>query len=267
MTGSTEGLRILVTNDDGVNSPGIIALARSMAKLGEVVVVAPDRERSAIGHGLTFFHPVRLRSMGLADGISFYNTDGTPTDCVVLGLRHVMKGRVDLLVSGINRGANMGDDITYSGTVAAAMEGAINRIPSMAVSLASYTREDYDTAAYFARLVAGDLLQNPLPDGVFLNVNVPDLPLEEIAGIRATSQGRTRYSQQVDHRRDPWGGEYFWIWGHPPQGVPGEGTDFEAVKNRYVSVTPLHLSMTREEYLDSLRNWNVVKNHRREDSP
>lgn len=255
---TTDDKKILVTNDDGYDAPGIIALSRSLSRLGSVVVVAPDRERSAIGHGLTFFHPLRVFYMGEDDGVKIYTSDGTPTDCVLLAVHDVIGKKPDLVVSGINRGANLGDDVTYSGTVSAAMEGAIQGINSMAVSLSSYEDYDYSTAARLASQIAQKLLKRKLPGGTFLNVNVPAVKPENIKGVKITYQGRSIYHQGVEKRVDPRGREYYWITGAMPRGREKEGTDFWAIKNNMISITPLHLSMSRKDYVKQFEKWNFT---------
>lgn len=201
---------ILISNDDGIKSPGIILLAESLSRIGKVTVVAPDRERSAVGHGLTFFHPMRVLDLGEKEGVHYFSSDGTPSDCILLGI-HLMKDwRPDIVVSGINHGANLGDDVTYSGTVSAAMEGAIQGIPSMAVSLTTYEEADFTYAADFALTVASELIKKGLPDGVFLNVNVPAVPKNEIMGVEITHQGRSVYHQEIS-TDSSWRFRYFII--------------------------------------------------------
>ncbi|MCD4784641.1 MAG: 5'/3'-nucleotidase SurE [Candidatus Eremiobacteraeota bacterium] len=246
---------ILLTNDDGYSSPGIKALARSLRKVARVFVVAPDRERSAIGHGLTFFNPIRAHEIRNDDGLVIYKSDGTPTDCVLLGIHQLMETPPDLVISGINRGANLGDDVTYSGTVGAAMEGAIQAIPSIAVSLNSMEEFDFESAARFTAGIAEILLQKKLPDGVFLNINIPAIDFSLVKGVEITFQGRSIYHQKIVKRVDPKGNNYYWITGATPDGEPIEGSDFWAVKNNSISITPLHLSLTNMSYIDELKNW------------
>ena len=243
---------ILVSNDDGVRSEGIIALAEALRSLGTVYVVAPDRERSAAGHSLTLTQPLRVEKIGLRN----YAVDGTPTDCVNLAVNGILRNKkVDLLVSGINKGGNMGDDITYSGTVSAAMEGTLLGIRSIAISLASRNHFRFDAAAEFAGKVARKVLRQGLPKDTLLNVNLPDVPREEIQGVRITRQGKRVYGEAVVEKRDPRGRKYYWIGGdtHARQDIPG--SDLEAVEQNYISITPIHLDLTNYVSLRTLRRW------------
>ncbi|MFP4497664.1 MAG: 5'/3'-nucleotidase SurE [Vulcanimicrobiota bacterium] len=250
--------KILVTNDDGFDAPGITALALAMQELGEVTVVAPDRERSAIGHGLTFFRPLRIHQEADLEKARVFSSDGTPTDCVLLGVHAVLENTPDLVVSGINRGPNLGDDITYSGTVSAALEAAIQKIPAMAVSLSTFdSKAHYETAAHFAAKIARKILEKSLPPGEFVNVNVPNIPVYQVQGIDLTVQGKTVYKQKVISRTDPRGIKYYWLTGDLPRGGQEEGTDYQAVHDNRVSVTPLHTSMTRHESLELLNSWQI----------
>jgi 5'-nucleotidase len=241
-----------VSNDDGIRSPGIRALANAMQAIGSVVVVAPDRERSAAGHSLTLSRP--LRSDEIAPG--WHSVDGTPTDCVNLAINGILRRRkVALVVSGINKGANMGDDITYSGTVAAAMEGTLLGIPSIAFSLATWDRFDFAVAGAFAGKVARQVLERGLPKDTLLNVNVPPVPEAEIRGVRVTRMGKRIYGDAIVRKRDPRGRFYYWIGGDKltHEGVPD--SDLEAVEAGFISVTPLHLDMTHFASLKSLARW------------
>lgn len=239
---------ILVTNDDGIHSDGLMALAGALEGLGDVVVVAPDREKSASSHALTLHRPVALRRV--RQGV--YMVDGTPADCVYLGALSVLPRKPDLIASGINRGGNIGDDVTYSGTVAAAIEGAILGIPSFAVSLVGFERFQFDRAAEVARDVAERILDDGLPEDVFLNVNVPG---GEIRGVRCTRQGKHLYDQVVHETRDPRGRKYFWVGsGEATHIEQPADTDYMSVKEGYVSVTPLHLDLTHHAFLERLRS-------------
>jgi len=248
---------ILLTNDDGYTSPGIEALSGNLKKIAGVFIVAPDRERSAIGHGLTFFDPIRASKIRNDNDLVVYKSDGTPTDCVLLGVHQLMEKPPDLIISGINRGSNMGDDVTYSGTVAAAMEGAVQAIPSMAVSLNTIESFDFEPAARFTTKMAEILLKKKLPDGVFLNVNIPAVDYNRIKGVKITFQGRSIYHQKIVRRVDPKGQDYYWITGATPYGDPVEGSDFQAVGDNYISITPLHLSLTNMDFVDELKSWNI----------
>ena len=242
---------ILVTNDDGIHSPGLQALAGSLGALGRVVVVAPDRERSAVSHSLTLHAP--LRAEEVAPG--HFAVDGTPTDCVNLGLHGLLAERPALVVSGINRGGNMGDDITYSGTVAAAMEATLMGVPAIAVSLeaAAFTYEDFLPAAAVAAELATAMLTHRLPADTLLNVNVPAGPSR---GVRLTRQGKRRYGDLVVEKVDPRGRKYYWIGAGGAGFVDQPGTDFHAVHHGFVSVTPLHLDLTNYRSFAALSAWN-----------
>jgi 5'-nucleotidase len=246
-----EPLLILVTNDDGIHSPGIISLAERLSEIGRVVVVAPDRERSAVGHSLTLHSP--LRAEEIRPG--FYAVDGTPTDCVNLGIHGLLDSRPDLVVSGINKGGNLGDDITYSGTVSAAMEATLMGVPAFAVSLEAgpFLPENFHMAAAFSRFLAGAVHQNGLPVDTFLNVNIPILPPR---GVRLTRQGKRRYGDVVVEKTDPRGRKYYWIGVGEPGFQNVEGTDFNAIYNSYISVTPLHLDLTNYRSFETLADWD-----------
>lgn len=240
---------ILLTNDDGIHSPWLAALAESMEKLGEVFVYAPDRNQSGVGHGVSLHRPLRVQEIRPG----WHSVDGTPTDCVMLAVRDLMRHRPVIVLSGINDGPNMGDDVTYSGTVAGAYEGMLLGLPSMAVSCVSHAPQHIATAAHYARQLAEFVLVNGVPEDTVLNVNVPDVPLEDIQGIQFTRMGRRSYEDEIVHRTDPRGVAYYWIGGDTPGHVAAEGTDFDAVDRNYVSVTPLHRDLTNYESLEALR--------------
>jgi 5'-nucleotidase len=252
-------MHILVTNDDGVQAPGLLALAREMRNLGQVTVFAPDHNWSASGHVKTMERPLRAYRVTLADGSPALSTDGAPSDAVALALLGMVKEKVDLVVSGINPHENIGHDVTYSGTVTAAMEAVIGGVPGMAVSLNApdgfQGSLDYSAAAQVARMIAGKVLQGKLPEGVLLNVNVPYLKYEEIKGFQVTRQGLRVYRDALDSRVDPRGRPYYWIGGEFPTGIPADGTDFGAIKAGYVSITPLQLDLTSHEAMEEIKNW------------
>ena len=252
---------ILVTNDDGITAPGLLALAAEMRRLGEVTILAPDRNWSASGHVKTLDRPLRVKEVLLADGSTAYSSDGAPSDCVALVLLGLLPQPVDLVVSGINPNANLGHDVTYSGTVTAAMEAAIGGVPGIAVSLDTpedqRDRPDYGHAARIARQVAGQVIHKGLQPGVLLNVNVPYLPEDQVKGIIITRQGMRVYRDKLDRRLDPRGRPYFWIGGEAPTGVREEGTDFGMVALGYVSVTPLHLDLTAFHAFNDLTGWEL----------
>jgi len=244
---------ILVTNDDGVYAPGILSLADALRTVGEVVVVAPDRERSAASHSLTLNQPLRIDELGK----DRYAIDGTPTDCVHLAVNVILEGRKpDLLVSGINRGGNMGQDVTYSGTVWAALEGNLMGIPSFAVSLADDRYSDYRPAARFAERTARWIMENGLPEGAIFNINVPDNPEQDLEKFLFTSQGYNRFSENVVRKEDPRGKSYFWIGGERITYSGDTQTDVGAVTEGYISITPLHADMTNYRELESLKNFH-----------
>jgi 5'-nucleotidase len=243
---------ILVCNDDGVRSEGIVALADALRELGTVYVVAPDREQSAASHALTLSHPLRIEKIGNR----VYAVDGTPTDCVNLAVNGILrKKKIALVASGINKGANLGDDITYSGTVSAAMEGTILGIPSIAVSLASRNHFRFDAAAEFALRAARKVLRHGLPKDTLLNINFPDLPAEEVRGVRITRQGKRIYEDSIVEKRDPRGRKYYWIGGDSLRSEEMPGSDLEAVEQNRISVTPVHLDFTNYASMRVLRRW------------
>jgi 5'-nucleotidase len=253
-------MHILVTNDDGVQAPGLLALVQALRKIGEVSVIAPDHNWSACGHVKTLHRPLRVKEVRLADDSAARACDGAPSDCVALAVLGLTE-KIDLIVSGINPNANVGHDVTYSGTVTAAMEGAIWGIPSMAVSVdppEGFSGQlDYTVCAETARLVAHTTMQRGMPPATFLNVNVPYLPREEIKGLKITRQGMRIYRDELVTRTDPRGKPYYWIGGEWPTGVNEEGTDFGALFAGYVSITPLQLDLTAHSALDEMRSWNI----------
>jgi len=246
-------LKILVTNDDGIHSKGIIILAKVLLELGEVCVVAPDREKSAIAHSLTLHRPLRVERVKK----NFYAVDGTPADCVHLGVNIILPERPQLIVSGINKGGNLGDDITYSGTVSAAFEGTLLKIPSFAISLVARSHFKFDTAARVAVRVARLIIRRGIPEDTLLNVNVPNLDEKEIKSCKVTEQGRwTHNGSAVIEKVDPRGKKYYWIGGGQLVFDKRGDTDFEAVSNASVSITPLHLDLTDYASIPILKKWN-----------
>ena len=235
-------VRILVTNDDGYRSEGIRALARALRDVGDVTIVAPTTEASAIGHALTLRHPLRLER--IADRV--FAVDGTPTDCVNIAVTHVLRGLPDLVVSGINKGWNLGDDVTYSGTVSGALEGALLGVPGLAVSLQFSRTFDFSHAARVSAAIAVALLQNPLPPRTFLNVNVPK---GQPKGQRVTVQAKRNHVTSVAERHDPKGRPYYWIEEGENEWEPHDRSDYQAVRDGYVSVTPLHPDLTAHQAL------------------
>ncbi|MCL4805948.1 MAG: 5'/3'-nucleotidase SurE [Anaerolineae bacterium] len=251
-------MHILVTNDDGVHAPGLLALVQAMRPLGDVTVLAPDRNWSGGGHVKTLHRPLRVGEATLADGTPALTSDGAPSDCVALAMLGRVP-RVDLVVSGINSYGNLGHDVTYSGTVTAAMEAVIAGVPGFAFSLAANettVERDYGPAADYARRIVSMAMEKGLSPDLLLNVNVPCIPAGDIRGIRVTRQGMRVYRDRLDERRDPRGVPYYWIGGDYPTGVPDNGTDFGALNDGYVSVTPLQLDLTDFPTAQRLSTWD-----------
>ncbi|HEY6842885.1 MAG TPA: 5'/3'-nucleotidase SurE, partial [Thermoanaerobaculia bacterium] len=239
--------RILVTNDDGIYSEGLRKLADALKPLGEVTVVAPDREQSAASHALTLNRPLRMMQLQKDEWI----VDGTPTDCVNLAVLKLMKkARPDIVVSGINFGPNLGDDVTYSGTISAAFEGALLNIPSIALSALVGEHFSFDRCAEFAAELTRYVLEQPPNPEIVLNVN---FPVAEFRGVRVTRLGKRVYGEGVVEREDPRGRKYYWIGGDPPTWHAGEGTDFDAIEKGFVSITPLHLDLTHHASIARLK--------------
>lgn len=244
---------ILLSNDDGISSEGIAILQDALAALDEIWVVAPDRDQSAVSHSLTLYRPLRIEQVGPRA----FAVDGTPTDCINLAINGLLQERPCLVISGINRGANLGDDITYSGTVSAAMEATLLGVPAIAVSLVADDDFDFAPAAAFTQRLATAVLADHLPPDTLLNVNVPGLPAEQIKGFALTRQGKRRYGDAIVEKVDPRGKKYYWIGGGPFDFVDGEGTDFSAVRQGLISVTPLHLDLTNYGSLTRLQTLHL----------
>jgi len=252
-------MHILITNDDGVNAPGLLALVQALAPLGRLTVLAPDHNWSASGHVKTLHRPLRVKETHLADGTPALASDGAPSDCVALVMMGLLEEKVDLVVSGINPNGNLGHDVTYSGTVTAAMEAAIAGLPAVAVSVdppeGLEGPLDYSTAAGVARQVVEQVIQHGLPRDVFLNINVPYLPAAELKGFLVTRMGLRIYRDALIKRLDPRGRPYYWIGGDMPTGVPEEGTDIGALAAGYASITPMHLDLTARSLLEDMQGW------------
>ncbi|MGW8160917.1 MAG: 5'/3'-nucleotidase SurE [Desulfobulbales bacterium] len=245
---------ILVTNDDGVYAPGIKALHDAVRHLGRAVIVAPERDKSAVSHALTMNRPLHVRKLEK----DVYTLDGTPTDCVTLGMNKILPQIPTLLVSGINPGPNLGDDISYSCTVSAAIEGTMYGIPLLAFSLAGEAPFDFETAAGVAWKLASMALQFGLPEKTLLNINIPQRSPEDIRGIRFTRQGRRIYKNAIQETYDPWGRKHYWIGGGTVHWTGGDDTDEEALKEGYISVTPIQLDLTNHEGRDFLQeHWKM----------
>lgn len=250
---------ILITNDDGYTSEGLMALRAALSEVGEVVVVAPDRNWSAAGHYRKLFDPLRAWQGSLPDGSPATICDGTPADCVALAVMGLLPRKPDLIVSGINLGANLGTDLLYSGTVAAAMEGIVFGIPGVAVSQLSYKSGpwDFSAAQVAVRRVVRAVTERGLPAGLLLNLNLPARPAAELQGIRVAKLGRRTYRDELVVRQDPRGRPYYWIGGAEPEDHPGDGTDIAAVGAGYASLTPVHMDLTSHHWMDELRGWGL----------
>ncbi len=251
-------MHILVTNDDGVQAPGLLALVQEMRNLGKVTVLAPDRNWSASGHVKTMDRPMRVRETTLVDGTPALMSDGAPSDCVALALLGIVKEKVDLVVSGINPNANIGHDVTYSGTVTAAMEAVIAGVPGIAFSLHSpegHGALDYGPAARMAVKVAAKAIEKGWPRDVLLNVNIPYCKDDGFMGVQVTRQGLRVYRDALDERVDPRGRKYYWIGGDAPTGVREDGTDFGALEAGFVSITPLQLDLTAYQAMEAMKQW------------
>lgn len=246
--------RILVTNDDGIQSPGLTLLAKTLEKLGEVWVVAPDRERTAVAHAVTLHKPLRVHQLGKR----VYAVNGTPVDCVNLALLNILPKQPHLLVSGINKGVNLGDDVLYSGTVSAAVEGTILGVPSLAVSQEGRNQFHFATGAQYALLVARLILQRGLPDETLINLNIPNRPLRAVTGARVTCLSRRKFENPIIEKVDPHGRTYYWIAGTRISWSRSKDADHEAIEEGAVSLTPIHLDSTHYGALDQLRTWESV---------
>jgi 5'-nucleotidase len=246
---------ILITNDDGIHSPGLDALKEAVSELGTTVVIAPDRDNSAVSHSLTMNRPIRV--IRLTE--NYYTVDGTPTDCVAVGLKKILPHPPDLLVSGINTGANLGDDISYSGTVSAAIEGTIYSIPSMAVSITGEPPYDFRSAIKIARYMAEKIMQNSLPENTLLNINVPNG--SGCRRIKVTRQGRRLWIDAIRETLDPGGNKHYWIGGGTPVPDLEKDTDVYAIANGHVSITPIQLDLTNHAGIGYLREkWLLEDN-------
>lgn len=257
-------MNILVTNDDGVNAPGLLALAKAMQPFGSIKILAPDHNWSGSGHVKTLDRPLRVKEVKLTDQLIAWASDGAPSDCVALALHGFFAEKFDLVVSGINPMPNLGHDVTYSGTVTAAMEALIWGLPGIAFSLGSVENNlevsDYAPAARLAQNVVEVVIRNALPEGTLLNVNIPMLPEDQIKGFRTTRLGLRVYRDQLDRRVDPRGRDYYWIGGDTPTGIPEDGTDIGALSEGYVSLTPLQLDLTAYTAMNWVKKWGLDVN-------
>lgn len=248
---------ILISNDDGITAPGIAALIESMKTLGRVIVVAPDSPQSGMGHAITMNHPLRLEKVHIFEDVEAYQCSGTPADCVKLAVDKVLHRRPDLLVSGINHGSNSSINVIYSGTISAAVEGAIEGINAIGFSLNDYKFDaDFSAAAHYARVIASQVLENGLPLGTLLNVNIPQLGLPDIKGLKICRQAKAKWVEEFDERTDPHMRKYYWLTGKFVNTDHGEDTDEWALANGYVSVVPTQFDLTAHHAIATLNTWN-----------
>lgn len=252
----TEKPLILITNDDSIKAKGIASLVEAMKPLGDIVVVAPDSVQSGKGHAITIHEPLRLKTSNQFKGIESYTCSGTPVDCVKLALYEVLDKRPTLLVSGVNHGSNAATNVLYSGTMSAAVEGAIESIPSIGFSLLDFDENaDFDASMHYATKLATSVLENDLQKGVCLNVNIPKGKLAEIEGFKICRQGRAYWEDTFDKRQDPFGGDYFWMTGEYRTTDKGEDTDLWALSHNFVSVVPTQFDMTAHHLISNLNEW------------
>jgi len=259
MRKSIKQCQILVSNDDGIDAPGIYALVKELKKIGNVTVVAPDKQRSAVGHAITMNYPLRVSKFYKNGDFFGYAVEGTPADSVKIAVRTLLPEKPDILVSGVNHGSNTAINIIYSGTVSAATEGTVLGIPSIAISLTTYDKPDFRVAAKFARKLTKLVLLKGLPQDTLLNVNVPPVKAKEIRGVRITRQGKTRWDDTFDIRRDPNDKEYYWLTGKLDIVDSSEETDQIAVMNNYISITPIHFDMTNYSSIPQINRWKLNK--------
>ena len=250
-------INILVTNDDGVGAPGLQSLAAAMEGLGKVWVLAPSKNWSASGHVKTLHKPLRVQSLSLADGRPAHACSGAPADCVALALMGLFEIDFDLVVSGINPNANMAQDVTYSGTVTAAMEAVLLDTPGLAVSTNFDPEIGYGPSAEWAAKIAKRMLADPPPPDTVLNLNLPARGIDDLSGLRVTSLGKRDYRDHLVRREDPFGRPYFWIGGEGPVGMTGDGTDVAALDAGFASLTPIHMDMTAKSYMGTIEGWDL----------
>lgn len=250
-------MKILVTNDDGIDSAGIAELQKALSEIAEVTVVAPRHEQSAVAHGITMQIPLRVTEYYKNGNFFGYAVDGTPADCIKMGMRNIMKEKPDLVVSGINHGSNTAINIIYSGTVSGAREAAIMDVPSIAISVTNHRVKDFSYAAEIAKMLAQKILEHGLPLGTLLNVNIPDIPRNEIAGILVTKQGKSKWDDIYEKRTDPYGKDYYWLTGAMMEVDKGLEFDQYAIRNKYVAITPIHFDLTDYETYNEMKKWNI----------
>lgn len=258
-TTGTKRLHILVSNDDGIDAPGIFALAQELKKIADVTVIAPDKQQSAVGHAITMNYPIRAIPFKKNNDFFGYAVDGTPADAVKLGVRYMLKEPPDLVISGINHGSNTAINILYSGTVSAATEGTVLGIPSIAVSLTTYDEADFSYAAKFASRLALLVATQGLPGGTLLNVNVPAGREEDIRGVKITKQGKSSWEDRFDLRKDPANRDYFWLTGKMNVTDTDEDADQIAIRDNFISVTPIRYELTDSDMKERMKAWGIEK--------
>jgi 5'-nucleotidase len=250
-------LKILISNDDGINSPGIVALADELKKIGEITVVAPLTEQSAVGHAITMKFPLRVTEHFINGKFFGYAVDGTPADCIKIGIRNLMKEPPDLVLSGINHGSNTAINIIYSGTVSAAREAAIMDVPAIAISVTSHEALHFEFAAKISARLAMMMMEKGIRSGTLLNVNIPDLPEEKMKGILLTQQGKSKWNDIYEERTDPSGKKYYWLTGDLIQTDSSLDIDQFAIKNDYISITPIHFDLTDYKTYSAMKEWKL----------
>ncbi|MCH8325116.1 MAG: 5'/3'-nucleotidase SurE [Bacteroidetes bacterium] len=250
-------MKILVCNDDGISSPGIFALVKSLKEIADVTVIAPLNEQSAIGHAITMQVPLRVSEYRINGTLFGLAVNGTPADCIKIGIRNLMDSPPDLVVSGINHGSNTAINIIYSGTVSAAREAAIMDVPSMAVSVTNHNVKDFSVAAELTKHLIEKTPIKQLPTGTLLNINIPDLPKEKIVGIKITTQGKSKWDDIYERRVDPYGKDYYWLTGELLQLDKKIDTDQGAINKNFVSITPIHFDLTDYETFNKMKEWNL----------
>lgn len=252
-------MKILISNDDGISSRGIQVLAKYLSELGDVIVVAPSTEQSAVGHAITMKVPVRVKEFYMNGKMFGYAVDGTPADCIKMGIKNILQEKPDIVVSGINNGSNAAINIIYSGTVSAAREAAIMDVPSIAVSVTNHKPKSFEFAGKIAQKIVKHVYKHGLTNGTLLNVNVPDVPEDEIKGIKLTTQGNSKWDDSFEERHDPYGGSYFWLRGDFISDGEKPEADISAIADNYVSVTPIHFDLTDYETLENIKHWDLEK--------
>lgn len=250
-------MKILVSNDDGIDAEGIKQLANALSEIGTVTVIAPKTEQSAVGHAITMKVPLRIYEHNFVNNIKAYAIEGTPADCIKIGIKNILKEKPDIIVSGINHGSNTAISTVYSGTVSAAREAAIMGYPAIAMSITDHRPTSFEAANKIAKDLVQKVMSNKLPEGTLLNVNVPNLPLKDIMGILPTHQGLSKWDDVYEERMDPYGNKYYWLTGHMEELDTEIHNDQIAVKNNYVAVTPIHFDLTDYKAYDELKTWDL----------